>query len=72
VSLRRQDMTMQRRFEEMDSWLEHRGFLQRIPMGRGELLYLPSAGKVHRAIVEALLSEPMFLTAAYNNGRSTI
>jgi len=59
----RQDMKVQRRFREMDIWLERRGLLERKRLGRGELLYIPSAASVHRALLDAQAGDPFFLTA---------
>ena len=67
VPMRRQDMTVKRRFRDVDVWLERQGLLQRRTLGRGELLYIPSAAAAHRALIEILKTEPLFLTAAYDD-----
>ena len=67
VPMRRQDMTVQRRFGAVDVWLEQKGLLQRRALGRGELLYIPSAAAAHRALLDVLKTEPLFLTTAYDD-----
>lgn len=59
----RHDMTVPRRFSEMDTWLEQRGLLHRATLGRGELLFVPHAAAAHRALVDALRSDPWLLVA---------
>jgi aminoglycoside N3'-acetyltransferase len=61
--LRRQDMKVQRRFGEMDSWLESRGLIRRYRCGRGEIRWVPHAAAVHEALCTALRADPWFLTA---------
>jgi len=59
----RQDMTVTRRFADMASWLEERKLLVRQPVGKGELLWLPSALAIHHALTDALRREPWLLVA---------
>jgi hypothetical protein len=61
VVMRRQNMRFPRSFQEKKQWLEQRGLLQQKALGRGELLYIPSAASMHRALLDALKSDPMFL-----------
>ncbi len=57
----RQNMTVPRRFAEMDSWLEERGLLHRKPCGNGELLWLPHAQAVHQALIAEMSVDPWLL-----------
>jgi hypothetical protein len=59
----RQDMSVPRRFAEMDVELERVGLLRRTRLGWGTLLYLPSAAAVHEYIVERLQGDPFYLVA---------
>jgi aminoglycoside 3-N-acetyltransferase len=63
VPSRRQDMTVARRFSAMAAVLEERGLLQRMKLGRSELLYIPDAAKTHSWIVRELEREPLLLVA---------
>lgn len=60
VSLR-QEMSIRRRFIEMDKWLEERGLLVRGRLGWGELLYMPHAAAVNEALLTAIRREPLLL-----------
>jgi len=64
-SIRRHNMRFLRRFAEMDAWLEQRALLLRCKLGLGELLYLPDAGKVHRALVDELSRNPWLLVEEF-------
>lgn len=59
----RQDMSVTRRFGEMDVWLEKEGLLMRRKLGMGELLYISHAGAVHERIVKELRNDPLLLVA---------
>ncbi|MBI4470324.1 MAG: AAC(3) family N-acetyltransferase [Acidobacteria bacterium] len=59
----RQDMSVSRRFGEMDCWLEQRGLLQRRRLGLGELLFIPRSAAAHRTLVEELRGDPWLLVA---------
>lgn len=61
IHMRRQNMSVARRFTEMDTLLEREGLLERRTIGRGELLYLPSSRQVHSFVVDQLRREPFFL-----------
>lgn len=61
LTMRRHDMGVARRFSEKDTWLESRGLLRRLRLGRGELLVIPHARQAHDAIVSELRRDPWFL-----------
>lgn len=63
VRMKRQDMSVARRFVAMDSWLETRGLLVRKTLGCGELLFIPDSSLVHDEIVAELRKDPLFLVA---------
>lgn len=63
LRMRRQDMSIARRFGEIASWLEARGLLLRRRLGKGELLWIPSATVVHHEITAELRRNPWFLVA---------
>jgi aminoglycoside 3-N-acetyltransferase len=63
IRMRRQDMSVPRKFEEMASWLEERGVLVRRRLGMGELLFIPSSARVHRLIQEEIRKDPYFLVS---------
>jgi len=56
----RHDMRVPRRFRAMDNWFENRGLLDRMPLGRGELLLVRSAAQAHVSLVAALKQDPFF------------
>ncbi len=60
-TMRRQNMQVERRFAEMDHWLEQRGLLRRIPLGSGTLLLIPSALAMHTTLVAELRQDPTLL-----------
>lgn len=64
VPTRRQDMRVRRRFEAMREILESESLLRSASLGRGELLYVPSAAAVHRWLLERLRVTPRLLAAA--------
>jgi len=45
----------------MEPWFESRKLLQRAPLGRGKLLYIPHAAAAHAALVAELNADPLFL-----------
>ena len=57
----RQDMSVPRRFHRMDRVLESEGLIRRCPLGRGELLFVPSSLAVHRFLLDQLRRDPSFL-----------
>ena len=61
INMRRQNMTVTRRFAEMDAELEQEGLLRRTPLGRGELLFIPSSKAVHELVVQRLREDPYYL-----------
>jgi len=61
MAIFRQDMGFSRRFVEMTDWLEKHELLIRRGLGLGELLYLPHAATVHRALVKELERDPWLL-----------
>jgi aminoglycoside 3-N-acetyltransferase len=61
VKMLRQDMSIPRRFAEMDRELEAEGLLRRIKLGRGELLSIPSSRSAHQFLVELLRRDPYHL-----------
>ena len=63
VKLLRQNMTIQRRFAEMDGELEEVGLLRRVPLGRGELLCVMNSRKTHEYLVDALRKNPYHLVS---------
>jgi aminoglycoside 3-N-acetyltransferase len=63
VPMRRHDMRIPRRFEEMALWLAERRLLMRRPLGLGELMFIPSSAAVHRLIMDEFKRDPFFLVA---------
>lgn len=63
MTMRRQDMSVARSFAEKDTWLQDRDLLRRTALGRGELLYIPSARTAHELLVEQLRCDPWFLAS---------
>jgi aminoglycoside 3-N-acetyltransferase len=61
VRMLRQDVTIPRRFAEMDLELEAKGLLRRVKLGTGELLFIPSSRNVHQYVVELLRKDPYYL-----------
>lgn len=61
--MRKHDMTIARSFSEKARWIEERGLLRRVALGRGELLLLSHSRLVHDALTEQLREDPWFLTA---------
>lgn len=66
----RQDMSVTRRFGELDHWLEKQGLLVRRKLGLGDLLYIPRADALHERIVKELRRDPLFLVA--ENARDAV
>ena len=64
VKTKRHDMSVERRFAKIDGWLEGQGLLHRRLLGRGELLWIPDAAAAHRALVEKLRHDSLFLVSA--------
>lgn len=62
--MRRQDMSVKRRFQAMDGVLENEGLLHRTRLGRGELLFIPSAQSVHIFVTDQLARDPFYLVDA--------
>ena len=63
VVLRRQDMTVPRRFTEMREELHKAGLLKIMPLGMNELLYLPSSKRVHEYTVNKITEDENHLVA---------
>jgi aminoglycoside 3-N-acetyltransferase len=61
--MRRQNMRVPRAFQEMAVWLQERSLLVRRELGRGELLFIPDAARVHKLIVQEMRKDPCFLVA---------
>lgn len=59
--MRRQDMNVERVFSARASFLEGRGLLVRRRLGRGWLLFVPSAKAAHEQLVARLRAQPEFL-----------
>ena len=64
----RHNMLFQRRFKEAGEWLEQRGFLRRVMLGRADLLFIPSARQCHEAVVTELRRDPLFLLRHRSEG----
>ena len=69
VRMRRQDMSVPRRFDEMATWLEEREMLIRHRLGMGELLFIPSSARVHALIKEQMDKDPYFLVSQKFTGK---
>lgn len=63
INMRRQDMTVTRRFAKMDVVLEREGLLRRTRLGRGELLFIPSSRNVHEFLLDQMKRDPYYLVA---------
>jgi aminoglycoside 3-N-acetyltransferase len=63
IRMKRQDMRVQRRFAEMDSWLETLGLLERRRLGRSELLWIAHSRATHAALLAQLGTDPFFLVS---------
>ncbi|MCE9556473.1 MAG: AAC(3) family N-acetyltransferase [Planctomycetes bacterium] len=61
VVMRRQDMTVERRFAETDRELEQQGLLRRAKLGKGEIYFVPSSRAVHAFLLDRLKSDPHYL-----------
>lgn len=59
----RQNMGIPRRFSETVDWLEQENLLLRRKLGKGELLFMPSADRLHDKVVKELRRDPLFLVA---------
>lgn len=62
----RHDMRVPRRFADMDKVFESQGYLKGARLGRGELLFIPSAQEAHRFLLERLKADPYYLVAGQN------
>lgn len=60
----RQDMSVRRRFAEMDRVLEAGGMLRRMRLGKGEVLFVPSSKDVHAFLMDQLRRDQRYLVAA--------
>lgn len=63
IKMRRQDMSVPRRFEAMGGVLEGEGLLRRTRLGRGTLLFIESSRAVHEFVVDKLRHDPFYLVA---------
>lgn len=70
VRMFRQDMTVKRRFTEMNLDLETEGLLKRQQLGLGELMFVPSSRAVHQFLMDRLVADPHYLLTP--DGRSSI
>ena len=61
IWIRRQNMTVPRRFTDMAAVLECQGLLRRIALGRGELLFIPNSLHVHDFVLERIRQDPFYL-----------
>jgi len=61
VRMLRQDVTIPRRFAEMDRELESTGLLRRVNLGSGELLCILSSRSTHQFVVDLLRRDPYYL-----------
>lgn len=61
MKMKRQDMTVPRRFAEMRAELEEAGLLRSRPLGSGELLCLPNAKSVHAYVMQKFAIDPDYL-----------
>ena len=59
--MQRQDMSVRRRFKEMDAWFQARGLLLRRQLGRAEILWIPHVQAAHNALVAELVKNPFLL-----------
>jgi len=64
VRSRRQNMGISRRFRETVDWLEQEGLLLRRKLGKGELLFIPRADRLHDQLMNQLRNDPLFLVAS--------
>jgi aminoglycoside 3-N-acetyltransferase len=62
-NMQRQDMTVERRFRQMDKELENAGLLKRAALGKGEVLFIPSSSATHTFMVDLLRKDPWHLVA---------
>ncbi len=60
----RQNMGIARRFSETVDWLEQERLLLRRKLGKGELLFIPRADRLHDRVVKQLRADPLFLVAS--------
>ncbi|MCM3900885.1 MAG: AAC(3) family N-acetyltransferase [Pyrinomonadaceae bacterium] len=59
----RQNMGVPRRFSETVDWLEQESLLFRRKLGKGELLFIPRADRLHDQVTKRLRQDPLFLVA---------
>lgn len=63
MKMKRQDMTVTRRFAAMDQWLNQKGLLMKRRLGLGTLFFIPHAKQVHEALLSAMRDDPLFLVS---------
>ena len=63
MQMKRQDMSVSRRFTEMEDELVDSELLRRTSLGRGTLLFIPNAGDVHQYLMDRLTQNPRYLVA---------
>ena len=63
LKVRRQDMSVTRRFAEVGRDLVARGLASEIHLGSGMLTFIPSVTEVHSFVVERLRKDPYYLTS---------
>lgn len=61
--MRRQNMSIPRCFLSMEEWLKERGFLYKLKLGLGSLLFIPHAKLAHEALLSAMRDNPFLLVA---------
>ena len=66
----RQNMGIARRFRETVDWLEQENLLLRRKLGKGELLFIPRADRVHQEVLKQLRVDPLFLVATSERERA--
>lgn len=61
IRMKRQNMTIKRRFRQVYPDLEAAGLLRRTRLGRGEVAFIPSTQAVHKFLLEQIAKNPFYL-----------
>lgn len=61
LNMKRQNMSVPRSFTEKADWLESQRLLKKQKLRKGTLLFIPSAGDVHKRLLNELSKNPFFL-----------
>lgn len=61
LTMRRQDVSIARRYEALNLQLESEGLLVRRPLVWGELILIPDAARLHCKIVDDMRQDPLLL-----------